>query len=198
MAWHTGPGGLNLDRLLLEMNVRRLIPAGLVGLALGGAPLLHAQPAPSTAAGFVAEAMIQFNTSMEKFIALAEAVPADKFGWSPGPGVMTVAKVYAHVAHYNYLYPATSLGVPAPENRDADATEEIADKARLVALLRQSADHVRSVAAGLRDPSKETTQYGRKVPQWSVLLQLVAHMNEHLGQSIAYARMNGIVPPWSR
>lgn len=50
----------------------------------------------------------------------------------------------------------------------------------------------------LRDPSGETTLYGRKVPQWSVLLQLVAHMNEHLGQSIAYARMNGIVPPWSR
>ncbi len=168
------------------------------GLTLFGAPTLKAQAAPSTATGFAAEALLQFNESMKKFIALAEAVPADKYGWSPGAGVMTVAKVYAHVAHYNYLYPATSLGVPAPGGRDGDATEDIADKTRIVALLKESAEHVRTVVAGLRDPAEETTQYGRAVPQWSVLLQLVAHMNEHLGQSIAYARMNGIVPPWSR
>jgi uncharacterized damage-inducible protein DinB len=62
----------------------------------------------------------------------------------------------------------------------------------------ESNDHVRAVVAGLKDPSKATRQYGRAVPEWSVLLQLVAHMNEHLGQSIAYARMNGVVPPWSR
>ena len=198
VAWHIGLRDLNLDRSSPETNVRKWMPAGLVGLVLGGASLLRAQAAPSTAPGFAAEALLQFNQSMEKFIALAEAVPAEKYGWSPGPGVMTVAKVYAHVARYNYLYPATSLGVPAPEGRDADAMEEITDKARLVGLLKQSADHIRAVAAGLRDPSQETTQYGRKVPQWSVLLQLVAHMNEHLGQSIAYARMNGIVPPWSR
>ena len=170
----------------------------LTGLTLFSTPVLTAQAAPSTAAGFAAEALLQFTESMNKFIALAEAVPADKYGWSPAPGVMTAAKVYAHVAHYNYLYPATSLGVPAPGGRDGDATEDIADKARIVALLKESAEHVHAVVAGLRDPSEETTQYGRAVPQWSVLLQLVAHMNEHLGQSIAYARMNGIVPPWSR
>ena len=44
----------------------------------------------------------------------------------------------------------------------------------------------------------ERTLYGRQVGEWAVLLQLVTHMNEHLGQSIAYARMNGVVPPWSR
>lgn len=172
--------------------------ATLAGLTLLAAAPLRAQAIPSNAVGFASEALRQFNESMGKFIALAEAVPAEKYGWSPGPGVMTVAKVYAHVARYNYLYPATSLGVAAPEGRDADATEDIADKARLVALLKQSGEHVRAVAAGLRDPSQETTQYGRSVPQWSVLLQLVAHMNEHLGQSIAYARVNGVVPPWSR
>jgi uncharacterized damage-inducible protein DinB len=46
--------------------------------------------------------------------------------------------------------------------------------------------------------AKSTTLYGRTVPQWAVLFQLVAHMNEHLGQSIAYARSNGVVPPWSQ
>jgi uncharacterized damage-inducible protein DinB len=169
-----------------------------MGVAAAGAPGLRAQAAPSNAGGFAAEVLLQFNESMNKFVALAEAIPADKYGWSPAPGVMTIAKVYAHVARYNYLYPATSLGVPAPAGQDADAAEDLTSKADLVARLKASRDHVKSVVAGLRDPSQETTQYGRKVPQWSVLLQLVAHMNEHLGQSIAYARMNGIVPPWSR
>jgi uncharacterized damage-inducible protein DinB len=142
--------------------------------------------------------MRQFETSMEKFVALAEAMPADKFAWSPGSGTMTVAKVFAHVARYNYLYPSTSLGARAPEGRDADAAEEIADKAALVSRLKESREYVRTVVKGLQDPGRATRQYGREVPQWSVLLQLVAHMNEHLGQSIAYARMNGVVPPWSR
>ena len=54
--------------------------------------------------------------------------------------------------------------------------------------------------ASLSDADLEATTrlYGRDVAQWAVLLQLVAHMNEHLGQSIAYARMNGVTPPWSR
>jgi uncharacterized damage-inducible protein DinB len=177
------------------MTGRLILMLGLTGAA--AAPVC-AQAAPSSAPGFVSEVMLQFGASMEKFIALAEAMPADKFAWSPGPGVMTVAKVFGHVARYNYLYPATSLGAPAPGGRDADAAEDITDKAQLVARLKESNDHVRAVVAGLKDPSKVTRQYGRAVPEWSVLLQLVAHMNEHLGQSIAYARMNGIVPPWSR
>jgi len=177
------------------MHIRQWLFSAALLLAAGP---VTAQPAPSDAGGFVSEIMRQFEGSMGKFIALAEAMPADKYAWSPGPGVMTVAKVYGHVARYNYLYPATSLGVPAPDGRDADAAEELGDKDRLVARLKESREHVRAAVQSLADPSKATTQYGRDVPQWSVLLQLVAHMNEHLGQSIAYARTNGVVPPWSR
>jgi uncharacterized damage-inducible protein DinB len=174
---------------------RFLVMAGFLGAL---ATSVHAQAAPSTAPGFVSEVMLQIDASMEKFIALAEAMPAEKFGWSPGTGTMTVAKVYSHVARYNYLYPATSLAAPAPGGRDADAAEDLTSKAEIVARLKESHEHVRAVVKGLKDPAQGTKQYGRAVPQWSVLLQLVTHMNEHLGQSIAYARMNGVVPPWSR
>ena len=170
----------------------------LTSLAVMTVSPAAAQPAPNTPPGFVSEVMLQFEASMEKFVALAEAMPADKFSWSPGPGVMTVAKVYGHVARYNYLYPATSLGAPAREGRDADGAEDLGEKAALVARLKESREHVRQVVKGLQDPGRATKQYGRAGPQWSVLLQLVAHMNEHLGQSVAYARMNGVVPPWSR
>jgi hypothetical protein len=59
---------------------------------------------------------------------------------------------------------------------------------------------VRSVAEEMDAAAlgRETSLYGRRVGEWAVLLQLVTHMNEHLGQSIAYARMNDVVPPWSR
>jgi uncharacterized damage-inducible protein DinB len=48
------------------------------------------------------------------------------------------------------------------------------------------------------DLTRMTTLYGRDVPGWAVLFQLLSHMNEHVGQSVAYARMNDVVPPWSR
>jgi len=147
-----------------------------------------------------AEFLDQFKSSMQKFIALAEAMPADKYTWSPGAGVMTVARVYGHVARYNYMYPATAMGIASPSGVNLDTLEAMTDKAQIVALLRRSGDHVREQVTPLSDTqlARGTTLYGRDVQQWAVLLQLVAHMNEHLGQSIAYARMNGVVPPWSQ
>ncbi|MHB1329157.1 MAG: DinB family protein [Gemmatimonadales bacterium] len=174
----------------------RLFSILLAAVLAWSAPSAQAQSAPD---GLANELLRQFDSSMEKFIALADAMPASVYGWSPGPGVMTVARVYTHVIRYNYLYPATSLGVPAPISRDSDATEEIRDKARIVAMLRESREHVRGVVGKLPpDLAASTKLYGREVSQAAVLLQLVAHMNEHLGQSIAYARMNKIVPPWTR
>jgi uncharacterized damage-inducible protein DinB len=162
------------------------------------APARNAAPAAPAAAK--AELLAQFDMSARKFEALAEAMPADKFGWSPGPGVMTVARVFGHVARYNYGYPSENMGVAAPAGVGLDTLERMTDKAQLVALLRQSAEYVRQAVRQMPDEqlARPTQLYGREVPQWSVLLQLVAHMNEHLGQSIAYARMNGVVPPWSQ
>ena len=146
------------------------------------------------------ELLMQFNSSASKFEALAAAMPADKFNWSPGPGVMTVAQVYAHVAHYNYRYPSQNMKLAAPRGVSLDTLERMTDKAQIVALLKSSAEYVRQGVREMPEAqlAQNTQLYGRTVPQWSVLLQLVAHMNEHLGQSIAYARMNGVVPPWSR
>lgn len=176
-------------------RIRILLP--LMLLALAAAPAT-AQRAP---AGFRDEFLGQFNNSMQKFIELAQAMPEERYAWSPGEGVMPVARVYAHVARYNYYYPATALSVPAPGGQDAEGVEQSTTaKADVVALLRSSREHVRQLVRGMTDEqlAAPTRLYGRDVPQWAVLLQLLAHMNEHLGQSIAYARMNGVVPPWSQ
>lgn len=171
--------------------------APVLALLSGHAPALEAQSAPP---GFRTEFLKQFDTSMSKFLALAEAIPAERYGWSPGEGVMPIAEVYAHVANYNFYYPSSSLGAKTPANVDPETIEQITDKAQILALLRQSGDHVREVVRQRSDADLQRTSklYGREVAEWAVLFQLLAHMNEHLGQSIAYARMNNIVPPWSR
>jgi uncharacterized damage-inducible protein DinB len=182
--------------------VALLLAAGTAGAQ--GAPPQQAAAAAHGAATLPPqtkeELLMQFDGSAQKFEALAAAMPADKFGWSPGPGVMSVAAVYAHVARYNYGYPSENMGVAAPAGVGLDTLEKMTDKAQVVALLKSSAEYVRQSVRAMPDAqlARPTQLYGRTVPQWSVLLQLVAHMNEHLGQSIAYARMNGVVPPWSQ
>jgi uncharacterized damage-inducible protein DinB len=146
------------------------------------------------------ELLMHFNESIDKVIALAEAMPPERFDWRPEKDAMSVARVYAPIAHYNYGYPQTSLAGPAPAGMRLDTLEAMRDKAQIVALLKNSAAYVRKVVGEMPADRLEasTTLYGRTVPHWAVMLQLVAHMNEHLGQSIAYARSNSIVPPWSR
>jgi uncharacterized damage-inducible protein DinB len=161
------------------------------------APLARAQSAP---AGFAEEFLGQFDASTQKLVALARAMPEQSYAWSPGEGVMPVAQVYAHIARYNYHYPQANLGIAAPAGVELESMERTSSKAEVVELLERSAEHVRAAVARMPEGqlSRPTRLYGRDVQQWAVLLQLLAHMNEHLGQSIAYARMNGIVPPWSR
>ena len=160
----------------------------------------HANMMHSTAVAVRDELMGQFNMSMRKFIALAQAMPADKFTWKPQQDAMPVGHVYAHVAHYNYRYPATAMGIAAPAGMVLDSLESKRSKEEVVALLKASLEHVRKTVGELDGEAldRKTKLYGRDVPTWAVLVQLVAHMNEHLGQSIAYARANTVVPPWSQ
>lgn len=160
----------------------------------------HAAHAAGADDAMRTELLMHFDMSMRKFIALAEAMPEEKFTWSPGEGVMEVGHVFMHVAHYNYAYPSQNMGVAAPAGVDLGSMEAVRAKEQVVRALEQSQTYVRDAVSTMSsaDLAHMTQLYGRDVQRYAVLVQLVAHMNEHLGQSIAYARMNGIVPPWSR
>ncbi len=166
---------------------------GVAGAATGA----DAPPA------FLAEFEGQFGASASKLVALARAMPESAYGWSPGEGVASVGRVYLHIARYNYMYPHENLGLDIPVTQaEYEAWEDASDemtKEEIVSILEASMEYVREVAAGMDAASleRETVLYGRDVGEWAVLFQLVAHMNEHLGQSIAYARTNDVVPPWS-
>lgn len=134
-----------------------------------------------------------------RVLSLAEAVPADKYSWRPEEGVMSVEEVYTHIAQYNFYYLENSLGISAPDDVDVENIESITGKENVVEILERSIEYVKKAikempVSKLRE---ETMMYGRTVNGQAVLMQLITHKSEHVGQSIAYARMNSITPPWS-
>jgi uncharacterized damage-inducible protein DinB len=178
------------------MTGTRAIPIVALGMLLVTGPALT-QSSPTD----YRDALLRhFSGSARKVELLSDAMPEDLYTWSPGEGVYSVAQVYTHIARYNYMYLEENLGIKAPDGVDWPNFESITDKATVIELLGKSIEHVRQSVSSLSEEqlTGQTTLYGQQVPGWAVVLQLVAHMNEHVGQSIAYARMNGIVPPWSR
>ena len=177
--------------------MQRLRALYLIGIAvvMGAAPAV----AQSAATDYRDEFMHHFRQSTRKIMSLAEAMPEELYTWSPGPDVMPVGQVYMPIARYTYFYPETALGIPAPTDIDVPNLESITDKAKVTRLLKQSVEHVRQHVSRMttEDLTRTTTLYRRQIAGWAVLFQLLAHMNEHVGQSVSYARMNGIVPPWS-
>lgn len=142
----------------------------------------------------------EFEASARKIVALAEAMPAESFSWQPMEGVATVAAAYMHIARYNYLLPG-NIGIEAPAGVDYQNFEEsVTEKDHVLDVLRTSLDHVRKSVDAMSDAdlAAAANLYGRDTAAWGVLFRLLSHMNEHLGQQIAYARMNRVVPPWSR
>jgi len=173
-------------------------------IAFGGAltaraedPTATKEPAPPKA-GFRAEVLGQLAFAEKRITDLAAAVPADKYSWRPAEGVRSVGEVYVHIAGSNYFF-GTFLGVKPPMKMDPDMEKKVTDKAEIAKLFKPSFDHLRSVVLHLsdKDLDKTTKMFGMPSTYRNVLVTAIGHIHEHLGQSIAYARMNGVVPPWS-
>jgi len=138
----------------------------------------------------------------DRMVQLAEAMPQSAYSWRPGDGVRSVSEVYMHVAGANIGLPAGLLGAGLPSGYAADwarGAEGITDKAEVVRHLRASFEHLASVLEGMSDADLQVAAnvFGRDTNRLSAALLLQTHVHEHLGQSIAYARTNGVVPPWS-
>ena len=166
------------------------------GLAVVAAAPLAAQQAP---AGVRGEILAQFNEAADKLVQLAEAIPQDKFTWRPAAGVRSVSEVLLHVAGSND-YVLRSAGVPSAMQGENDFEHSTTDKAQVIAKLKESNDRVRVAIRAMPDADldKATKLFGEDTTYRAVCLALQSHVHEHLGQLIAYARSNGIVPPWSR
>ena len=177
--------------------IRRLL---FIALLLG-AYTLHAQSPADTAAneglweGYDGE----WRYVSRLLVSLAEAVPADKYGWRPEPGVRSVSEVVMHIAQSNYyLLSVTGPKMP-PELAGNDVEKKIVSKPEVVAYLRRSLEAVKTARSQLKpaDLQHKVKIYDKTVTVDDMYLRIICHDNEHMGQLIAYARTNGIVPPWS-
>jgi uncharacterized damage-inducible protein DinB len=133
-----------------------------------------------------------------QLVALAEAIPAEKFEWRPGPGVRSTSEVFMHIAIANFgLLNFTGLQMPADLKPDMERT--VTGKAEVIGWLKRSLDAVKSGHSSLKpaDLLRKVDVHGREATVDGMYLRIIVHANEHMGQLVAYARMNGIVPPWS-
>ncbi len=157
-----------------------------------------AQVAPK-GTSFRAEYLAELSVAEDHLVRLAEAIPAEKYTWRPAPGVRSISEVLLHIAGSHFNLPRV-LGVAAREGmvgRDYD--KSTTDKAAVVAALRESFAFMRSGVEKLTDTDAEKTipWFDGRSSYRGVLYFMARHTGEHTGQVIAYARMNGVVPPWS-
>lgn len=181
--------------------------AAAAALALLTLPALARadEPAqPAAARTEKSDYLFVFDHAAKYLNDLAAEIPAEKYAWRPAEGVRSVGEVVQHVAGGVY-YLTMPLGVKPPAGHpqtmdEAGALEKAASKAEATASLARALAYARTVAenATPEQLTQPVELFGMKINGRTTFMLLSGHMQEHLGQLIAYARMNGVVPPWSK
>jgi uncharacterized damage-inducible protein DinB len=174
-------------------------------LAIGGtarhAAAQAAQSADRTSPSYdmKAQSLEDLDDMHKKFYRLAQAIPADKFTWRPGEGVRSISEVFLHVADLNFQMPAAIGATPAPGYKKDGFETSTSDKAKIIEELNQSFQYVHAYVEHMTnaDFAKPEAKFGPEASAGDIIYLIVADDHEHLGQSVAYARVNGIVPPWT-
>jgi uncharacterized damage-inducible protein DinB len=135
-----------------------------------------------------------------QLIALAETVPAEKYAWRPAPGVRSISEVFMHVALANfYLLSVTGPKLP-DDMKSADMEKTVTSKPEVISWLKRSLAAVKTAHEGIKpaELERKVKVNGRDATVDGMYLRIIVHANEHMGQLVAYARFNGITPPWSK
>lgn len=180
-----------------SFRTMRSVLIAVVLAALCVVPRAHAADANAA----VKAEMLQWMSDAEsKLLELAEATPQEKYTWRPAEGVRSQGEVFMHVAGANYGIPSY-WGVTPPEGFKFGGYEQsLTDKADIEANLKASFAHMKKSLEDADEATlaKEVTLFGSlKMSVLGAYMLLLSHAHEHLGQSIAYARSNAIVPPWT-
>jgi uncharacterized damage-inducible protein DinB len=183
--------------LILTALALNLVPYGRAQQTLD-----HKAPAAASAAptsGFRAEFLEEIAYYEQRYTRLAEAMPAEKYAWRPAEGVRSVGDVFAHITLANYGI-ARALGTAPPAGFDMKAILALStDKPKLLQTMKDSFAHFRGAIVALSDADADKPQkmFNHQTTVRGSFIMITGHFGEHLGQSIAYARVNGVVPPWT-
>jgi uncharacterized damage-inducible protein DinB len=146
-----------------------------------------------------AQSLVDLERVQKKFVDLLDVVPADKLTWRPSPDSRSFAELFLHVAGERYGILAL-MGAEKPAGFNGKTFEKsTTDKAQIAAELNRTWEFAEKTINGMSnaDFAKLMPKLGPQANAGDVVYILVADAHEHLGQAIAYARMNGIVPPWT-
>ena len=187
-----------MNRVSLTLGLVVLV---LSTFALGGAKVPGDEPIDHTAPSYdmKAQALLDLQTMQKKFVDLVNVVPADKLTWRPSADSRSFAEVFLHVAAERYGI-LNLMGAETPSGVDRKGLEKsTTDRTQIVEELNKSWTFAQKTIQGMSnaDFAKLLPKLGPQANAGDVVYILVADAHEHLGQSIAYARENGIVPPWT-
>lgn len=176
----------------------------VAALALGPA-VAHAASAQPAKGAFQRDLLGVYGFNQGQVLQLLDAIPQDKLNWRPAPGVRSTAEAFLHIAFSNYGLTKAATGKEPPAEVGWDMNrakwdKKTTDKAEIKKILERSFAHVHAVVASVPDADLEklVKLMGHDMSTRAVLIVLVGHLNEHLGQAIAYARANNVAPPWSK
>lgn len=173
-----------------------LVLVSLLVFPLSG---LAKEPPAAPTAGARADFLTRYSTIEGKIFQMANAMNEVQFNWSPAAGVRSLSAAFLHVTTTHYRL-AEAMGAPIPKGIDLKKIEALTVKADVLKALEASYRHVHTAILKRTDADldKPATIWGKpRTVRFAIILAL-AHSAEHLGQAIAYGRMQGVVPPWSK
>jgi uncharacterized damage-inducible protein DinB len=182
--------------MFLSLAVASLCFAGVAASASDSG---HPADRTSPSYDMKGQSLADLEVVQKKFVALANALPADKWNWRPTPDSRSFAEVFLHVAGERYGI-LSLMGAEKPAGFDGKTFEKsTTDKAQVVAELNKSWDFTKKTIDAMSNAefAKMLPKLGPQANAGDVVYILVADAHEHLGQAVAYARENGITPPWT-
>jgi uncharacterized damage-inducible protein DinB len=182
---------------ILSLGLLMLIAAQTAAAAQQAAAPSADKTAPSY--DMKAQAALDLQQLQQKFTALAGAIPQEKYTWRPAEGVRSISELFLHVAAAGFNFPVARGTAPFPGFDAKDFEKSTTDKAKVVDWLNKSFTYAIASVQSMSnaDFAKLLPKLGPDANQGDVIYLMVTHAHEHLGQAIANARANGIVPPWT-
>jgi len=167
----------------------------LILLLLIATPLFAQAPPEGIWQGYDGE----WKHVSKQLLDLAEATPQDKFAWRPAPGVRSTSEVYMHLVLANF-YLLSVTGPKMPAELKTEMEKSVTAKAEVINWLKRSLEAVKEAHATVtpKDLDRKVHIVDRDATVDGMYLRIIVHANEHMGQLIAYARMTGVTPPWSK
>jgi hypothetical protein len=187
----------------------RIAPIAAAALMLLALPhrALHAQEVPNRESAIEVrkQFLADLDTLQSKFLALAEAFPASKYSWRPAQGVRSVGEAFMHVASEFYVYAPMAYGASRspviPRGQDSfKKFESASTKEDVLKHLKEGFAYTKQSIGGIDEGQLAGSRklFGGDHNIIETSFAMTDDLHEHLGQLIAYARMNGVTPPWSK